>query len=286
MARTIYATFRDEPAAERAAGALLDHGVLRQDVSFIVPQQPATPSVLPPRDRGEREVLGGPPDDIPILDAPVPSSPKLPNVNSGAALHPPVEPDGIQTGMGYTFDTLEAVVPEEAMIRFQTPAAQVVSTAPGVAALPADAPIDTVEHDRRPHAIDMKRMEPDAASGVSTTTPGDAGKGALGGAGIGIGLGVLLGLAAVAIPGVGFVAGTGALVAGLAAATGAAGGVAGAAYGWLNDLNLPPETTTVLRHHLVSGGPLLSITVSGNVAEDDIRMLLRKYGALSEQAFG
>ena len=43
MATTIYATFNSENDAERAAGALMDHGVNSADISFIVPEkvQPA-----------------------------------------------------------------------------------------------------------------------------------------------------------------------------------------------------------------------------------------------------
>src|SRR5436309_455094 len=45
MAKTIYATFPTESDAERAAGALMDHGVPSEDMSFIVPErmQPAVP---------------------------------------------------------------------------------------------------------------------------------------------------------------------------------------------------------------------------------------------------
>ena len=121
----------------------------------------------------------------------------------------------------YHYDALGAVIPDEPPATMAT-----VPPPPSKEALPGDAPLDVVEHEKRPHAhiVDMNRQLPNAATGISTTTTGDAAKGALEGAGIGLGLGILLGLATVAIPGIGFVAGTGALVAGLAAATGAAGG--------------------------------------------------------------
>ena len=146
----------------------------------------------------------------------------------------------------------------------------------------ADAPIDVVEADHV-HILDTHRAEPHAAGGITTTTGRDAAKGAVEGAGIGLGLGALLGLAAIAIPGVGWVAGAGALVAGLAAATGAAGAVAGGAYGFLADLGLPPHYTQQLQTHLETGGPVLSVHLSdgvpGNRSDPTAGKVRRNLGA-------
>ena len=68
-----------------------------------------------------------------------------------------------------------------------------------------------------------------AKHGISTTTPEDAGEGAVKGTGIGLGVGILASLAALTVPGVGLVLGGGALAAALGATalTAGAGAIAG-----------------------------------------------------------
>ena len=155
----------------------------------------------------------------------------------------------------------------------------------GATVMAPNTPQEIVEGESRPHIIDMESDRPKAADGISTTTAGDAAKGAMGGAGIGVGLGILLGIAAVMVPGIGLVAGAGALVAGLAAATGVAGGIAGGAYGFLADLGLPQHNVRLLGDHLNAGGVVLHVEVSGKVAEDEIMRILTKYDATSAQGF-
>lgn len=299
MSNTIYATFTNQHDAERAAGALMDHGVDATDVSFIVPEglEPARSAYagadIPTPPQGgtlanapaSTPATIPPPDDIPAPDVPVISAGKPYSVAADINPHPVYEPDDVRTEPGYTYDALGAVISDRGAMRIKTPAGEVISGTPSTPTLPADAPIDAVEHEPRPHIVDINREEPAAASGITTTTGADAAKGALEGGGIGIGLGILLGLAAVAIPGVGWVAGTGALVAGLAAATGAAGAVAGGVYGYLSDMGLPPAAARQLSDNLAAGGPLLSVTVTGAVEEGEIIRLLKKYGATSAQEF-
>ena len=287
MPNTIYATFPTEHDAERAAGALMDHGVAAEEISFILPENlPATAHVDAagmPRTHSPEAV---PPTAIPITndyslqDIPVPMPPQAPALTvpqPNAALEPEV-------GMPahYRYDALGAVLPDN------TPrGAVLLDESPIKTAVPANTPLDTIEHDSRPHAhiVDMKREMPTAASGISTTTSGDAAKGALEGAGIGVGLGILLGLATILIPGVGLVAGAGALVAGLAAATGAAGSVAGGVYGYLADMGLPPDTARHLHEQMQAGQIILSVSIAGEISTDEIISLLRKYHATSAQAF-
>ncbi|HLV80794.1 MAG TPA: hypothetical protein VKT32_10955 [Chthonomonadaceae bacterium] len=300
MPNTIYAAFATEHDAERAAGALLDSGVAVQDISFIVPGGPAPArSEMTAEQRAAAEArVGGapmptsapparPPADIPAPDVPEISAPQPVNRVAGVDGHPVFERDGMQTSPGYTFDTVNNVIPdpEQGAMRVETPAAQVIAPSATMPAVPSNAPMDVVEHEPRPHIVDQNRVEPTAARGISTTTAGDAAKGALEGAGIGLGLGALLGLATVAIPGVGLVAGAGALVAGLAAATGAAGAVAGGTYGYLHEMGLSPETARRLSANLEAGGPVLSINVSGAVPSGEILRLLQKYGATSAEMF-
>lgn len=64
------------------------------------------------------------------------------------------------------------------------------------------------------------------------------------------------------IPGIGLVAGAGALVAGLTAAT-----------------------ARRLSDNLQAGGPILSITLTGEIPEGEIVSILRKYGATTAEVF-
>jgi|SRR5579871_982967 len=290
MPSTIYATFPTEGDAERAAGALMDHGLSAEDISFVLPEQ--LPS-LPARDAADSEGTARvhtpdavPPPSIPIThdyaleDVTVPPPPPLPKLTVPRP-HSPQEQE-VGYPQRYHYDALGAVIPDEPPATTTT-----LPDPPRKTALPADTPMDTVEHDKRPHAhiVDMNRHLPSAAAGISTTTAADATRGALEGAGLGVGLGILLGLATVAIPGIGLVAGTGALVAGLAAATGAAGGIVGGVYGYLADLGLPPESARQLGERLQAGQVILSIHLAGNVPSDEIVTILRKYHATSAQAF-
>jgi hypothetical protein len=300
---SIYAAFPSVRDAERAAGALLDHGVHAASVSFIVPHGAESPPIVAGTPHMPGVVPVSPtymPADLPVPDvsAPAPAPTAAIDLNTGVRVGEDVSVT--HTAPGYRYDALGDQLPDvrTAVPTTYTPPADrydpipvntplrsspdVVQTA--MQAMAADAPIDVVEADRV-HILDTHRTEPHAASGITTTTGRDAAKGAVEGAGIGLGLGALLGLAAIAIPGVGWVAGAGALVAGLAAATGAAGAVAGGAYGFLADLGLPPHYTQQLQTHLETGGPVLSVHLSDGVPETEVIQLLEKYGATSAQAF-
>jgi hypothetical protein len=274
MANTIYATFATESDAERASGALMDHGVQAADISFVLPEHPAFfgEATAIPSSRSVDTLTPPMNYDLPAIDVPIPGPPQPVNIEYGTR---PAESNlGVETGF-------RDPNPPMAM----GTSIQETVTIARTATIPADTDIDTVEHERRSHIVDMGRQEPNAATGISTTTAGDAGKGALEGAAMGVGLGILLGLAVIAIPGVGLVAGTGALIAGLAAATGAAGGIAGGVYGYLADLGVPAANARVLSDHLEAGGLILGINVTGDVRQDEIVELLGKYNATSIQAF-
>ncbi len=282
MARSIYATFTTEKDAERATGALLDHGVAAEDVSFVISDPLTHPTLFHPDADSAASLSSAAP-----VDAVAPTSRALPGT--------------FETGRPLSVQSPAYGVANEAPVIARLPAA--VASAVGTPAesyysrqaplgspvrattMAPNTPQETVEHESRPHIVDMESDRPDAADGISTTTAGDAAKGAAGGAGIGVGLGILLGIAAVMIPGIGLVAGAGALVAGLAAATGVAGGIAGGAYGYLADLGLPAHNAKLIGDHLISGGVVLHVEVSGRVSDDEIMRLLTKYGATSAQGF-
>jgi hypothetical protein len=299
MAHTIYATFPTEHDAEKAAGALLDHGIATQDISFILPHSTLPTPIdaeghpIPHQAPLTHAVEGSAPAQVPLpgqvalVDAaamavpPVPHMPQVPLTYREVAVGAP--------SPGYRYDALGAEIRDNPALNTVSsvpPLAPV--TAPPVAtivALPATTSEDTLLYEHRPHVIDMNRDEPTAVSGITTTTGADAAKGAIGGAGIGVGLGILLGLAAVAVPGIGWVAGAGMLVAGLAAATGAAGSIAGGVFGYLTDLGVPEDKAQLLHTHLAAGSPVLSINVTGKLTEFEIEEILRKYGATAAEAF-
>jgi len=298
MAHTIYAAFRSEHDAEKAAGALLDHGIATQDISFILPHAALRTPVdteghpIPHQTPLTHAVEAVPPAQEPLpgqvslahaqsIVPPAPAVPQVPLTYRDVAQGDP--------GTGYRYDALGAVVPDKAplnTISAVPPLAPVSQpTAADIAALPANTSEDTLLYEDRPHVIDMNREEPEAVSSITTTTGADAAKGALGGAGIGVGLGILLGMAAVAVPGIGWVAGAGALVAGIAAATGAAGSIAGGVVGYLVDLGVPEDKARLLHTHIEAGAPVLGINVTGKLTEFEIEEILRKYGATAAEAF-
>jgi hypothetical protein len=317
MATTIYATFQSERDAERAAGALMDHGINAADISFIIPEavQPAhtayyganiptgpdtaTPYNAPasyPATASSNTV----PIDLPVPDMSVAPAPGLAPVSGhpGSLGQAPTEAPPAQ---GYRYDELGMVkadpIPVNPPAMFHAVPSTSVATLPPTTdtevpthasrlpTLAGDTSIDVVEANHGPHIVDNTRALPHAARGISTTTARDAEKGAMEGTGLGLGLGLILGLATVAIPGLGLIAGAGALVAGLTAATGVAGAVAGGAYGFLNDMGVPPQYVQRLQNHLQSGGPILSIGVTPAVPQAEIMRLLEKYGATSTQEF-
>jgi hypothetical protein len=316
MANTIYATFPTEQAAERAAGALMDHGISSADVSFIVPERlgpartefaggyiPTGPDSSTPANAPASHHPVPPPADTPQPDLAAPggiSTLNQPTVvvgQPGAVVNPPA---AMRPRPGYIIDSTGAEVPDPNVVsladrpgtvQHTTPTGTAVlsgSTVPGTGStrttMASDTPSDVVDADHG-HIIDNTRAEPSAAGGITTTTGKDAAKGAAEGAGIGLGLGLVLGLAAVAIPGIGLVAGAGALVAGLTAATAAAGGVAGGVFGYLSDMGVSAEYVRRLDSHLKAGGTILSVTVTGAIPQGEIVMLLEKYGATSAEAF-
>jgi hypothetical protein len=120
-----------------------------------------------------------------------------------------------------------------------------------------------------------------AKTGISTTTSADAASGALTGSTIGMGLGVIVALASMFIPGIGLVAGGGALslaLSGLAGTTGA-GAIAGGVLGYLKDQGIPDHTAELFHEAFQDGGTILAVSVPGNVTRGEIETVLHKYNA-------
>jgi uncharacterized membrane protein len=120
-----------------------------------------------------------------------------------------------------------------------------------------------------------------ASSGITTTTGSDAASAAGVGAGIGLGVGALAAITAILVPGIGLVAGGGALATALAGAAGAtvAGAAAGGVTGYLKDQGVPEDLAQRTETRIKSGGALLSIIVPSNqVDQTRATAVLEKYG--------
>lgn len=110
----------------------------------------------------------------------------------------------------------------------------------------------------------------------------DAVKGALGGAG----LGAILGIAALAIPGVGPLAAAGAIassaIPGAAAIGAGVGAVAGGLTGYLKDHGVSDEDAEYYEGRINEGGIFLSVDASeGSISAEQVREILARNGGHS-----
>lgn len=123
----------------------------------------------------------------------------------------------------------------------------------------------------------------DGSGDVSDDDAGsDALKGALGGAG----LGAILGVAALAIPGVGPLAAAGAIassaIPGAAAIGAGAGAVAGGLGGYLKDHGVSDEDAGYYESRINEGGIFVSVdTSNGNITAEQAREILSRNGGHS-----
>jgi hypothetical protein len=310
MSNTIYATFIDPSHAERATGALLDHGVLNQDISVV-----SSHSGIP-----ETGVTSG------VSDWRTENSTNRRYDSEG---NPSFANDGendmknaADAGAGYVASAGNYVA--EYGDRAAAGIANVVGADRAAAGFSAAADrrdtkgdidqrnanrewddavdnsnVDAVANNRisgynndinRPDVItdSTRDTEDQAKSGISTTTPGDAGAGAIKGAGWGLGVGAIAALASLIVPGVGLVLGGGALAAALgavAASTGA-GAAAGAVAGYLKDQGVDDVVANEYETTVTGGGAVVAVTVpSGSCSEAEAREVLTKYGATNINAY-
>lgn len=250
----LYASFADAAMAEKAAGALLDFGVRQEDLSLVANDQYGQ----------TRESYMAQTTD--------------PNYVAGATGAYGTE------GGGAGYDTTGSAAERDVAV-YSNPAAAGTSVT-GTSAVGADLnPMDQGAPDSVAARSDF---EASAKHGISTTTPEDAGEGAVKGTGIGLGVGILASLAALTIPGVGLVLGGGALAAALGATALAAGAgaVAGGATGYLKEQGIP--TAAADRYHgaVTGGGAVLSLNIpSGKVDQATAQEILSKYGAADVNAY-
>jgi hypothetical protein len=238
MTNTIYGSFTNADNGEKAAGALMDHGVRPEDISLI---------------RCESSEYQAPDDinGVPVQGEPI-------GTNVGASPY-----DRPIYGLGRD-------VPSPLMADV------------GAAGWTGVAPVYAAESYEALEAWQETDLERAAKEGISTTTPEDVRAGATKGMAWGLGIGALAALASIAVPGVGLVVGGGALATALtgAAATVGAGALAGGVTGHLMDQGVEEQTAMRYTLDVSNGGALISVAVpSGNLDEQQVRLILEKYGA-------
>jgi len=251
MSNTLYAAFTDATFAEKAAGALLDHGVRAEDLSLVqhesrynMPTTVAEDTGVTPRVEGE---MTGAMSDSPAV--------------VGAGTYETARPIDSET---YMEEDDFATARNQADYDRETNMVD------------KDKPKDTL------HA------EKSAKHGISTTTGADAGSAAITGGAWGLGVGAVAALASMLIPGVGIIVGGGALataIAGLVATTGA-GAAVGAVTGYLKDQGVEEHVAMKYGETVEGGGAILAVHVpSGNVDEPLARQMLEKYGAMNVNTY-
>ena len=187
------------------------------------------------------------------------------------------------TDPNYTAGATGSYGSEGGVAVYNNPAAAGLGTAGmgvGTSAIAGD--LNPLDRGGMDSAMSQENIETAAKHGISTTTPEDAGEGAVKGTGIGLGVGILASLAALTIPGVGLVLGGGALAAALGATalTAGAGAVAGGATGFLKDQGVPHEAADRYYGAVTGGGAVLSLNIpSGKVDQATAESILSKYGA-------
>ncbi len=260
MTATIFGSFEDPAHAERAAGALLDHGLHDYDLSLLVHQDghfvKSTEEQRRQREIDEHQI-GKPTSSYAYADT----------------------PERIPVGPADGLDIPGVTIAHESLIGAATePDAVSNYSAPRD---PDSAIQDTTEGP-------LGRTHLEAKTGISTTTSADAGVGAAKGAAVGLGVGVLAALASVFIPGVGLVFGTGALAAAIAGTVGAtgAGVIAGGLIGYLKDQGVPEDALTVYREAYDRGGAILAVNLPQGIDRADIEAVLAKYGAQNIDVYG
>lgn len=285
----LYASFADASLAEKAAGALLDYGVRQEDISLVAHDEYGRTREADTTHLGRGAGSVG--DSA--VDASQSAGDRLAQVGDRMAGSVSGAFGAEGTAAGY--DTAVAERAGQADLRAGMAGNEAgVHGSAGVYSAPV-TPATTVAGDLNPldqGGPDSAVSQGDAATaakhGISTTTPEDAGEGAVKGTGIGLGVGILASLAALTIPGVGLVLGGGALAAALGATalTAGAGAIAGGATGYLKDQGVPHEAAERYHGTVAGGGAVLSINVpSGDVDQATAESILSKYGAADVNAY-
>ena len=303
MPQTIYASFPTAGLCEQAAGALLDYGVRKEDVSVVAPYESWQNNVAAPLRPGAatETAYSGTSHDWRArvqcgrlrrrcvaetgdrLAGAVTGAVGASNAAAGfeqAADERSVSDAGYRGG--------ETRIESGAVLRSPTDSGYTdtdrISPSSDVAYV-NDQNRVTAAHDDADRSPDI---DGSAKQGISVTTPGDAGAGAAKGAGWGLGLGALAAIASLAIPGFGLVLGGGALATAIAGAVGTtvAGAAAGGVVGYLKDQGVPDEVAANYDQAIQSGGAMLAVIVPSNDVDSvAAEQVLRKYGATNINSY-
>jgi hypothetical protein len=263
MTATIFGAFTDPQDAERAAGALLDHGLNNSDISMLAHHSDIAEGEMKSQEelRRENEIeenqVGNPRANYAYADQPG-NEVNLPH--GGVPIPGTVIAHGdlIAGGLAPDMTTNLRDLSDPAY---------------------TEAPSNPPRIDNDP----LERVAVNAKQGISTTTGTDASIGAAKGAAVGLGVGVIAALASVFIPGVGLVVGSGALASAIAGAVGATGAgiIAGGAIGFMKDQGVPDDVLTVYRDAYDRGGAILAVNLPADVDRAEIEAVLAKYGAMN-----
>jgi hypothetical protein len=271
MGRTIYASFADTSDAEKAAGALLDHGVKSEDISLVQSGDEETYNARSRADYGRTGWDSGN-DAIDAADAGIAGTKAAGNTaaewgdRAAGGIADAVGAEGTAAGFRGAAEERDAIADQHAarasgemresldMDDYSSTSNISSESNTGVNRVTADYDENDVNRGVTTDLDDanMNRgsstggflggdvnRDPDADAdsdlsakkGISTTTPADAGSGAVKGAAVGVGVGVVAALASLFVPGFGIVTGAGALAAALGGVAASTG--AGAAAGAL-----------------------------------------------------
>ncbi len=275
----LYATFADAALAEKAAGALLDYGVRKEDLSLVANEAHGAT-----RGTGgmTQTDLGGATDTLGNRAGHDTASVGNRLAQGGDRLAGAVTGAVGATGTSANYEA--AGTQREGLADVHAGMASKEANY-GTASGSAYNSGDTTDNNTRDNG-DSTNMA--AKHGISTTTPEDAGEGAVKGTEIGLGLGILAGIVSLLVPGVGLVLGGGALataLGGTALAAGA-GAVAGGVTGYLKDQGVPGEAVQHYQTAVENGGAILSVNIpSGNVDQAGAEQVLSKYGASNLNAY-
>lgn len=270
MLQTIFAAFNNAKDAERAAGALMDHGLTPNDISFIAHESYRQQE----RDKDEPRAVYSPGEDGPAAGSGVAAIGLTKHVYDAVDIdgQPGEAPEG-------------AVHPNrlgDTVYSGNSPFSQPGSeAAANTLWAPGDDSFD-------PPVANREEPQGSPRPSISTTTSADAAAGAEKGALAGLGVGLVAGLTSLFLPGVGWVLGGGGLslaLAGTAAAT-AAGAAAGGVAGYLKDQGIPEDVLTRYRGAFERGGAILGVLPTESVSRPTIEAILAKYGALNIDTYG
>jgi len=266
----LYASFSDAAMAEKAAGALLDYGVRQEDISLVANDQYGqaresytTQTADPAYTPGATGALG----TTGAFGA------------EGTAAGYGTAP-GFGAAGGDPIAGPDAGMPGRNVAVYNNPGATTGTSASG--------DMNPMDQGGPDSVAAQGDVETAAKHGISTTTPEDAGEGAVKGTGIGLGVGILASLAALAVPGVGLVLGGGALAAALGATalTAGAGAIAGGATGYLKEQGVPGDAAERYHGTVMGGGAVLSLSIpSGKVDLTTAEGILSKYGAADMNSY-